>query len=466
MFIDFFRHPDKSSHPDAEQKFIEIKQAYELLSDPERKKAFDLYGITNEDYHQRQRPEYTGRFNPDPFEEFFGHHAHFQDNDISMYHKISITQKYYESNVLPKSASSPHIVIFYSDWCFPCMRAAPTFRKIMDSLENFGVVFATVNSAHESRLTRKIGITALPSFVLVLDENTFIYKESGALTTAKVVDFIKKKLPYKLIMSVEDLTIDGFLKGWHDNKVRAIIFEPRQQPRLRYLITAFNFKTRVHFGFVQTLSQESKRLIEKYKVNQNLDTLLLFNEDSDRPVASVSMTDISSQTLTNIISANQYLALPRLSSQGMLDGICPAEWNRPKRRLCVILITENSGNHDYARQVLRRISIESTFNPDRVKYAYIYQDKQKEFVNALTMNNGPTETLLKIVVIWRRDHKHVKYEWIHDTLLEETTSISEDEENYNKTKQKIDETIQKFLKTSSEMTFSAEVKVSSATDLI
>lgn len=376
-----------------------------------------------------------------------------------MYHKISITQKYFESNVLPKSKSSPHIVIFYSDWCFPCMRAAATFRKIIDSLESFGVVFASVNSAHESKLTRKIGISTLPSFALVVDENVFIYKEPGVLTTAKVVDYIKKKLPYKQILPIDDSKIEEFLRGWHDNKVRAVIFEPRLAPRLRYLITAFNFKSRVHFGFVQTLSPGSKQVLEKYKVNQHLDTLLLFNEDSDRPVASVSMTDISSQTLNNIISANQYLALPRLSSQGMLDGICPAEWNRPKRRLCVILITENSGTHDYARQVLRRISVESTFNPDRVKYAYIYQDKQKEFVSSLaTSGDGPAQTLLKIVVIWRRDHRHVKYEWIHDTVLEETSSIADDEENFNKTKQKIDETIQKLLKTQSEMAFSAEVK--------
>jgi DnaJ homolog subfamily C member 16 len=355
---------------------------------------------------------------------------------------------------------SPHIIIFYSDWCFPCMRAAPTFRKIIDSLENFGVVFASVNSAHESRLCRKIGIHMLPAVVLVIEETTYVYKEPGTISTSKIVDFIKKKLPYKLLLPVDDSNIDEFLNGWHDNKVRALILEPRQQPRLRYLITAFNFKSRVHFGFVQTLKPSSRELIERYKVNQNLDSLLLFNEDSARPVASVSMTDISTQTLTNIISANQYLALPRLSSQGMLDGICPAEWNRPKRRLCVILITENSGTHDYARQVLRRIAVESTFNPERVKYAYIYKDKQKDFVNSLSTNNGPTETLLKIVVIWRRDHKHVKYEWIQDAYLEETTSISDDEDNYNKTKQKLDETIQKLLKTSNDMTFSAEVKVS------
>lgn len=241
--------------------------------------------------------------------------------------------------------------MFYSDWCFACMRAAPAFKKMIDTLEGLGVVFASVNAGHENQLTRKAGVHSLPCIVMVLDEHNYVFKET-VFSVQKVVEFVRHKLPYKLILPVNDASLDKFLNGWHDNRVRALIFEPRQQPRLRYLLTAFYFKSRVHFGFVQTLSPDSKALIERYKVNPTLDTLMLFNEDSIRPVASASMTDISSQTLSNIIGANQYLALPRLSSQGMLDGICPAEWNRPKKRLCVILITENSGNHDYARWVI------------------------------------------------------------------------------------------------------------------
>jgi len=458
----FFRHPDKSDHPEAEAKFIEIKQAYELLSDVERRKAFDFHGITNEDAFQRQRPDYShyGRFAQDPFEEFFGHRGPFHDQDISLFHKLSITTKYYETNVMPKSKVTPHIIMFYSDWCFACMRAAPAFKKMIDALESLGVVFATVNAGHENALARKAGVSTLPTIVMVLDEHNYVYKES-VLSVQKVVDFVRFKLPYKLILSVNEASLDSFLNGWHDNRVRAMIFEPRLQPRLRYLLTAYHFKNRVHFGFVQTLNPQAKAIIERYKINPSLDSLLLFNEDSARPVASVSMTDISSQTLSNIISSNQYLALPRLSSQGMLDGICPAEWNRPKKKLCVILVTENSGNHDYARHVLRRIAIESTYNPERVKFAYIYKDKQQDFIHALSVNNGAAdEALLKIVIIWRRDTKHIKYEWIRDAKLEETTNIGDDEDNYNRTKQKIDETIQKLLKSTEALTFEAEVKVS------
>lgn len=69
------RHPDKSDQPNAEEKFVEIKKAYELLADSERRKAYDMHGITNEDASMlRGQHDYSryGRFASDPFEEFFG----------------------------------------------------------------------------------------------------------------------------------------------------------------------------------------------------------------------------------------------------------------------------------------------------------------------------------------------------------------------------------------------------------
>src|SRR5687768_10009952 len=38
-------HPDVNSHdPEAEEKFKEAAEAYEVLSDPERKRTYDTYG--------------------------------------------------------------------------------------------------------------------------------------------------------------------------------------------------------------------------------------------------------------------------------------------------------------------------------------------------------------------------------------------------------------------------------------
>lgn len=455
-------HPDKSDHPEAETKFVEIKQAYELLSDTERRKAYDLYGITNEDAHlYKERPDYSsyGRF-PDPFEQFFGHNFNFHDQDISLFHRLSITSKYYETNIVPKSHHTPQILMFYSDWCFSCMKAANSFKKMIDTLEPFGVTFATINAVHENQLIRKVGVHSLPCVIMVLDGHNYVYKDS-VYNTQRVVEFIRQKLPYKLLPMVDDSTIDSFLDGWVDNRVRALVMEPRAQPRLRYLITAFHFRERVAFGFVQLNSQKTNHIQERYKVHPSLDTLLIFNEDSSRPVASISMSDIPTPTLNNIISVNKYLALPRLSSQSMLEGVCPAEWNRPRKRLCVVLVTENTSTHDEARQAMRRIALESTYSPERVRFAYIYQDKQAEFINALAEHSKLKETMLKVVIIWRRDTKHIKYEWVHEAMMQTIDKNVENEThelNFNNTKQKLDGAIQRLLRSSEALSYEAEVK--------
>ena len=41
-------HPDKNSQENAQEKFVDINRAYELLSDPERRKEYDNYGLTED----------------------------------------------------------------------------------------------------------------------------------------------------------------------------------------------------------------------------------------------------------------------------------------------------------------------------------------------------------------------------------------------------------------------------------
>ena len=76
------------------------------------------------------------------------------------------------------------------------------------------------------------------------------------LTKLKIInfcysDFFRSRFPYKLIYNVNDKNLDSFLSGWSDNKIRAVIFDKKEKPRLRYLITALSFRDRVVFGYVE-----------------------------------------------------------------------------------------------------------------------------------------------------------------------------------------------------------------------
>jgi DnaJ family protein C protein 16 len=87
-------HPDKKRVPSAEERFVSIKQAYELLSDPERRKLYDDKGITEHDFYNR--PEHAPFHTNNPFDDIFsahGAHFNFQENDITFFHKLSISTR-------------------------------------------------------------------------------------------------------------------------------------------------------------------------------------------------------------------------------------------------------------------------------------------------------------------------------------------------------------------------------------
>lgn len=120
-------------------------------------------------------------------------------------------------------------------------------RKLADYVEPFGVNFVTVHNSNEPNLGRRLNIHTLPCLVLLLDGNVYVYKET-ITSLQKIIEFLRKKLPYRLVSNVDEYELDEFLNGWEDNRVRALIFEPRSVIRLRYLITAYHFRDRVAFG--------------------------------------------------------------------------------------------------------------------------------------------------------------------------------------------------------------------------
>ncbi|XP_054263700.1 dnaJ homolog subfamily C member 16-like [Macrosteles quadrilineatus] len=432
-------HPDKNDDPSAEDKFVEITQAYELLTDPERRKQFDTFGRMEE---PRPRHEYR-RY--DPVDDLFagtGFRFQYSDRDITLFHKLSITTRAFENMLVPKSYRTPYLILFYSDWCFACLQVEPVWRRIMEELEPIGVGIATAHAENEPMLARRVSIHSLPCLIILVDGKPIVYKES-LFSVQKVVEFVRNKLPYRLIQSVTDDGLDEFLAGWVDNKVRALVFQRQGPVRLRYLLTAFAYRDRVAFAFVQTNTAKGEAVRARLQVPPDMDSLLLFNENTERPVASVSMINIPVQTLQDVINSNKYLLLPRLSSQELLDALCPAS---PRKRLCVLLVSQNTPHHEPHRQSLRRFAQEANY-ADKVCFMYIFQERQVEFVHALLSGeSSPGQPL--VAILWRRDQKHIRYEWLPE---------GQDWASYNTTKQHLEPAIERLLRATQAMTHEAVI---------
>lgn len=409
--------------PEAESKFIEVNKAYELLTDPERRQEFDRFGTIEDTPNFRNRHDYSSfnRFDFDPFESLFTggsrFHFHFNSDQGTLFRRQSITTRAYENRIVPGSFVRPVIILFYGDLCLPCFQAEAVWQRIVNDLEPLGVEFATVHSQHESLLAKKLGVSSLPYIVGVTDGIVKHYKEEN-LALSKMIEFIRRLIPRGLMTTVDDASYEDFLSGIADNRARVIFVNKDRVIRLRYLLLAFKFKERIAAGHL-SLSPEAGRsdlFTERYAVDRRMDSMLVFNEDFSKPLAALSAHELKTQIMNDVLESNKFLLLPRLSSQSLLDQLCPAETIRARRKLCVVLITSNIPEHNIHREALRQFIREhsSSFVPkDRVRFMYMYQEKQKDFIRTISQGNGsPPDPSLYIVVFWRRESDRILYEWL------------------------------------------------------
>ncbi len=439
-------HPDKNKAPEAEAKFIEISKAYELLSDPERRRRYDSHGITEENQQPRGGHGGFHRGGFDPFESFFddffdgggggrggggGFRFNFgggrrrEEERPRSFHKHRINSHDYYNRVLPDSSKQPYVIMFHSDWCFMCMRVEPIWTRLVEELEPVGFGIATIHAEHERELTRKVGTRELPHMVLLMDKKIVHYKDPQ-FSAIKALEFIRSRFPSRLVETIDDSNVDAFLSGYSDNRIRVLLFGHVEITRLRYLTTAFKYRQRAAVGYVKLSDKKARKTAKRFGVSLSAqtDTLLLFHEkhpkDSDHvPVASVSMKDLGINAMSEVIEANLFLQLPRLSSQTVFDALCPAESSRHQKKLCVTLVTQEAlEEHERYRQALRDFAQEHifSFSPERVKFTYVLLEKQSEFVKSLTSGQDKADEVsdptLRIAILWRKGTNKLKFEWL------------------------------------------------------
>merc|ERR1719410_2743431 len=427
-------HPDKNKAPDAEEKFVRLTKAYEILSDPDRRRMYDNHGVTEDSPNFNKKHDYS-QYNRhgDPFDhlrDLFGDSFHnFRSSNAreNIFHKQSITYKAYTNTIVPNSSKQPYLLLFYSDWCFSCAQVMPMWSKLVEELEPVGFGMATVHSEHEREMARKIGVKELPHLVLLTDGKVTHYRES-ILSVVKVLEFIRRKLPYKLVQRVNDHNVNDFLEGWMDNRVRILLFGKLDIVRLRYLAAAFRFRERVAVGYVQVSQKDTKDIIERFKVNVRKDTLLVFQEDSNTPVASLAMDDIPTNTILEVMERHQYLQLPRLSNQKVFDSLCPLESTCTRKRLCVVLFTRESADMEEYRRSMRDWVQAHRFSQERVRFTYILLERQQQFVSAVTKDQQElSDPALRVLVLWRRGADQVKLEWLQSKWEIGPTNTSSEE---------------------------------------
>ncbi len=237
-------HPDKNPDTDTSKQFSDVANAYEVLSDPEKRRIYDLRGEealkSGMGGGGQQFNGFPGGFTFDPFEmfeQFFGNDGGggFQGerfgmggggcgrgggggcgaggrgggaNDIysagSPVAKLSLKK-------FPKAGSKYlWLVQFYSPGCIHCKNSVTAIEQAADALSGL-VKFGVVNCQTQSALCSQNGINMYPTVHVVIDGKSEEF-QGGRLTKDSLIEFVQESVNSKNVVNIRhDDGMDMFL---------------------------------------------------------------------------------------------------------------------------------------------------------------------------------------------------------------------------------------------------------------
>ncbi|XP_061841640.2 dnaJ homolog subfamily C member 16-like [Nerophis lumbriciformis] len=389
-------HPDKNKDPSAEDMFITISKSYGILSNEERRANFDRYGQMDDNqpfgqsHHQGFRSFHNGFYFDDSFFHF-PRSRDFADSKYLLHHAQ------FNSDVLPDSHKKPYLIKVTSEWCFACIHMEPVWKEIVQALEPLGVGIGIVDLGYERRLANQLGAHRAPSIIGLLNGRVTFFHQ--AIVPDYLRHFIEDLLPNKLVQKITDDNYLHFLDSWHvDNKPRVLLFDQVANVPLVYKLTAFAFRDYVNFGYVDQGDTHNIQLLQKFNINWYAPTMLLFKEETQKPVDIIQARGMKRQIMEEFVSNNKFLQVPRLVNQQLFDELCPVKQFHRRRKYCVLLITSEDqaflpGNKAF-------LDFATANRKEVLRFAYVYQRQQQPLCQALL----PNQDLLspQVLILERR----------------------------------------------------------------
>lgn len=291
-------HPDKNKDPGAEDKFIQISKAYEILSNEEKRTNYDHYGDAGENQGYQQQREYRFRHFHENFyfDESFFHFPFNSERRDSIDEKYLLHFSHYVNEVVPDSFKKPYLIKITSDWCFSCVHIEPVWREVVQELEGLGVGIGVVHAGYERRLAHHLGAHSTPSILGIINGKISFFH--NAVVHENLRQFVESLLPGNLVEKVTNKNYVRFLSGWQqENKPHALLFGQTPAAPLLYKLTAFAYKDYVSFGYVYVGLRGVEEMTRQYNVNIYAPTMLIFKEHINKPADVIQVCE-SPQTVT------------------------------------------------------------------------------------------------------------------------------------------------------------------------
>ncbi|GAW80865.1 DnaJ domain containing protein, partial [Plasmodium gonderi] len=339
-------HPDVAPHK--EKEFIEIANAYETLSDPEKRKLYDMYGENYADGGAGGGAEGGGsggfgngfHFDQDVVNEIFrqftggagggssgrggnfhfkftssggssgggggfpnfGHHFEEEYEDIYKNEVLKINSQNYDKVINDITYSL--IINFYSPSCSHCKSFKKKYLKISKKYDGY-LTFSVVNCQEEKSLCRKYNVKSLPHIILLKKNKTYetFY---GSRNEDNIITFIEENIAYVYTEITSQKKLDKFLtKNAETPKVLFFISYNDDIVMLKAL--SIEFEKRIDMGVIYSSNYNIMQIFNKRNINT---PSLLLVEDIDKLSGDLTFLkifdfNILSLKLSHIVAQNR-----------------------------------------------------------------------------------------------------------------------------------------------------------------
>nr|XP_033778004.1 dnaJ homolog subfamily C member 16 [Geotrypetes seraphini]XP_033778005.1 dnaJ homolog subfamily C member 16 [Geotrypetes seraphini]XP_033778006.1 dnaJ homolog subfamily C member 16 [Geotrypetes seraphini]XP_033778008.1 dnaJ homolog subfamily C member 16 [Geotrypetes seraphini]XP_033778009.1 dnaJ homolog subfamily C member 16 [Geotrypetes seraphini] len=395
-------HPDKNKNPGAEDKFIQVSKAYEILSNDEKRSNFDRYGDVgeNQGYSQQQHHPFRHFHENFYFDESFFHFPFNSERRDSTDEKYLLHFSHYINEVVPDSFHKPYLIKITSDWCFSCIHIEPVWKEVVQELEGLGVGIGVVHAGYERRLAHHLGAHSTPSILGVINGKISFFH--NAVIRENLRHFVEGLIPGNLIEKITDKNYIRFLSGWQkENKPHVLLFDQVPLVPLLYKLTAFAYKDYLSFGYVNLGLRETEQMTSQYNINMYVPTMLVFKEHIKKPADVVQARGMKKQTIDDFISNNKFLLVARLTNQKLFQEVCPIRKSHRQRKYCVVLLTGEGDQ--FAKAYDNFLSFALANTKDTVRFVHVFQDRQREFSAAVLADLEKYQGKSAVVILERRN---------------------------------------------------------------
>lgn len=394
-------HPDKNKHPHAEDRFIEISKAYEILSHEEKRSEYDAYGYRenlepprHREHHFRQ---YPGNFY---FEESFMHFTFDSEHEESINERHLLHFSYYVNKVVPDSFKKPYLIKITSDWCFTCVHIEPIWKEVTGELEGLGVGIGVVHAGYERRLARHLGVHSTPSIVGIINGKISFFH--NAVVSENLRQFVEGLLPGSLVEKVTDKNYVQFLSGWQqENKPHVLLFDKIPVTPLSLKLAAFAHKDSFLFGYVHVGLSGAEEITSQYNVNVHVPTILVFKEYMDKPADVIQDPHMKKAVVDDFITQNKYLLATRLTNQKLFQELCPVKRSHRQRKYCVILLMPEAAKSSQPFEAF--LSFAQANSQDTLRFMHAYSNRQPEFASAFLPDGDTFQGKSAVSILERRN---------------------------------------------------------------